>query len=228
MAIGQDMNYDIDIVMCIDGTGSMSPVIEEVKSNALDFSTRLQEAMELSDKSVGQLRIKLITYRDLNVDSEAMVEEGFFCLPQDNADFEAAVRNIRAAGGGDEPENGIDAVARALKSDWCETGWKRRHIIIVFTDASAIPLDTGIHDDAAPAELKDLQEWWNNGVPGGNLQQEAKRMILFAPDAQPWNIMSSWDLVDFYPSAAGSGCSDVDIDKIIDKLVKSVGAVALQ
>lgn len=107
-----------------------------------------------------------------------------------------------------------------MRSDWCTTGWKRRHIIIVFTDASAIPLDKGNHLPDAPKELKELQDWWDNGVPGGNMEANARRMIIFAPDAQPWNIMQGWDLVDFFPSAAGKGCGDLDMEKIIDdKLV---------
>lgn len=43
---GQMGDYNVDIVMCIDATGSMGPIIEEVKTNALSFYQKFVEAME--------------------------------------------------------------------------------------------------------------------------------------------------------------------------------------
>lgn len=47
--------YDVDIVMCIDATGSMGPLIKMVKANALsfynDFTTRLAEKKKMSMRS---------------------------------------------------------------------------------------------------------------------------------------------------------------------------------
>jgi hypothetical protein len=37
MADNQGVTYAVDLVMCIDGTGSMGHLIEEVKSTALKF-----------------------------------------------------------------------------------------------------------------------------------------------------------------------------------------------
>ena len=45
---GQGMGeYCVDIVMCIDATASTSPIIDEVKNNAISFYQRFIEAMEL-------------------------------------------------------------------------------------------------------------------------------------------------------------------------------------
>jgi hypothetical protein len=35
--MSQGVKYAVDLVMCIDGTGSMGHLIEEVKSSALQF-----------------------------------------------------------------------------------------------------------------------------------------------------------------------------------------------
>jgi hypothetical protein len=43
--------------MCIDATGSMSPILNEVKNNALSFYRRFIDAMEEENKDVAQLRI---------------------------------------------------------------------------------------------------------------------------------------------------------------------------
>ena len=67
-------DYFVDIVMCIDATGSMSPIIGEVKNNAISFYQRFVDSMEESDKEVAQLRIKVIAFRDYGVDDEPMLQ----------------------------------------------------------------------------------------------------------------------------------------------------------
>ena len=57
---GQGMGeYCVDIVMCIDATGSMAPIINEVKDNALSFYQRFIDSMEENDKEVAELRKQL-------------------------------------------------------------------------------------------------------------------------------------------------------------------------
>ena len=221
-AIPNDMSYSGDIVMCIDGTGSMVPVIDTVKNMALDFHTMLREALDLNSKEVKQLRIKVITFRDYNVDSEPMTEKGFYSLPDQNDEFASSVREIVAKGGGDEPENGLDALVKAMKSDWTETGWKQRHVIVLFTDASAKKFEEGEHPADMPKSLEELQTWWEEGVPGGNLKPSARRLVMFAPDVWPWNVIAGWNVADHYPSRAGEGCTEYDANKIIDKIVRSI------
>lgn len=68
--------------MRIDATGSMAPIINEVKDNALSFYQRFIDSMEENDKEVAELRIKVIVFRDYICDSEPMVESEFFVLPE--------------------------------------------------------------------------------------------------------------------------------------------------
>lgn len=41
----------------------------------------------------------------------------------------------------DEPESGLEALALAMGSDWETSGTSKRHAIVLFTDASAHPLE---------------------------------------------------------------------------------------
>ena len=133
--------YCVDIAMLIDATGSMSPIINEVKENAMAFCTRFHEVMEVMGKNVDELRIKVIPFRDYAYDgAQAMEDSGFFSLPEQNDAFRDYVSSITATGGGDEPESALEAMALAMRSDWTTKGAKRRHVILVFTDASAVPL----------------------------------------------------------------------------------------
>lgn len=220
-------DYNVDIVMCIDGTGSMSPIIEEVKANALSFYQKFVDAMEEADKTVDALRIKVIVFRDYGVDSEPMQESAFFNLPEENAAFQSFVNGIVATGGGDIPENALEAVALALKSDWTTGGSKRRHAILVFSDAEALALGARAgspsYPAGMPADLAQLGAWWEGTDQSlsSTYQPKAGRLVAFVPNAAPWTELQAWNR--YWPafSKAGAGLNDVDIQSAIDLLVGS-------
>ena len=222
MPANQGLDYNVDIVMCIDATGSMSSIINEVRDNALAFYRKFVEEMEAKDKSVQQLRIKVIVFRDYECDSEPMVESRFFTLDDESADFKAFLAGIEATGGGDGPENSLEALALAINSDWVRTGAVRRHVVMMYTDAPALQLGqrkacAGYPTDM-PADLAELHEWWE----GQSMERRSKRLLLFAPDTDPWCDMVDWTNTFHQASQAGRGCSDTDIDTCIHMLVNSI------
>ena len=221
--IGQGLDYSVDIVMCIDGTGSMDGIIEEVKANALSFYRQFVDEMEANLKSVQQLRIKVIVFRDFGVDSEPLVESKFFVLDEEVAEFCDFVNKIEATGGGDLPENSLEALAVAMNSDWVTTGSVRRHVIMLYTDAPALALGEKAGSPAypagMPASFAELHEWWEDDQ---KMERRAKRMLIFAPDTDPWSAMVDWSNTFHTPSQAGKGCEEMDIANCIHLLVNSI------
>ena len=135
---GQMIDTNVDIVFVIDATESMQPLIDKVKSLTLSFREELERGLEKNKRRIHNLRSKVIVFRDYYVDDKyAMEESRFFILPEEKQDFHNFVSKIRAGGGGDEPESGLEALALALRSDFVKEGKKKRHIIVLFTDASA-------------------------------------------------------------------------------------------
>lgn len=224
---GQGLAYYVDVVMCIDATGSMSPVIEEVKRNALSFHANMTDRLEDSGREVDQLRIKVIAFRDYGCDSEPMVQSEFFKLPEENSAFEAFVNGIEASGGGDGPENALEAIALALKSDWTTGGDKRRHIVLMFTDAPALPLGeragSASYPAGMPRDLAQLGAWWHGTDQSlsSTYQIDAGRLVAFVPNAEPWSELTAWNR--YWPafSAAGTGLSEVDMEAVYDLIVSS-------
>lgn len=225
---GQGMGeYCVDIVMCIDATGSMAPIIDEVKNNAMSFYQRFIDAMEESDKEVSELRIKVIVFRDYICDSEPMVESEFFVLPDQSMAFKDFVTRIEACGGGDAPENALEAIALALKSNWTTSGAKRRHAILVFSDAPALALgeraDCPNYPTDMPKTIAQLGSWWEgtDQTLGSTYQRKAGRLVAFVPNAEPWTELQAWNR--YWPafSPAGTGLPDVDIQSAIDLMVGS-------
>ncbi|MBE6609625.1 MAG: VWA domain-containing protein [Ruminococcaceae bacterium] len=221
-------NYDVDIVMCIDGTGSMGPIIEEVKSNAMSMHEKFEEAMCLAGKDPAGARIKVIVFGDYKSDPEPMQESPFFALPDQNDEFRAFVQGIRATGGGDIPENAFEAIATAMKSDWtpAKPGIKRRQAIVVFSDAPALPLgeraDCGNYPTDIPKTMPELSAWWEGTTQsfGGSYDPKAGRLVAFVPNDETWTQLESWNR--FTPAyTAGKGCSELDMQTILDTIVGS-------
>ncbi|GAA2328587.1 VWA domain-containing protein [Streptomyces kunmingensis] len=226
-----NLQYAVDIVLCVDATGSMFPVLDSVKSSALQFHDRLNDVMAKKGKAISQLRLKTIAFRDFGDDPETAIEQtDFLRLPEQATDFERFVRGIDAGGGGDIPESGLEALALAINSPW-ETGLdRRRHVIVMFTDAPAHPLHTaGASAQTYPANIPrtidDLFEQWGYArSQTAVMEQSAKRLVLFAPDQAPWSdpIAEEWDLTLHFASKAGEGLEEFEMDEIIETIANSL------
>ena len=218
--------YAVDIVFYIDKTFSMKPVIDLTKESALRFHADLSRVMEEKTKKIDKLRIRTIAFGDIYADgADWLKESSFFELPDETDSFNSFIKDIRVEGGGDEPENGLEALALAMNSDWTTEGTRRRHIIVLYTDASAHSLELSQEKDssAAPVGLaksfEELSEQWVNQ----SMESNARRLILYAPDANPWTEISNyWNQVVHFPSKAGSGLEEVDYGSIIDAIANSV------
>lgn len=222
----QKVGYDVDIVICIDTTGSMSSIINKAKENALKFYADLQKALEEIGKNIDELRVRVVAFRDYYVDGDqAMKATPFYSLPDQAAEYSAFVNSLAADGGGDEPESSLDALAIAIKSDWNVRSEKKRHVIVVWTDASSLPLEregskTSGYPDGMPKNFDELTDMWEGQ---GLMNNAAKRLILFAPDAESWTeIANNWDNVIHYPSKAGTGLGDIDYATILSTIAESV------
>ena len=205
MSLG--LQYHVDIVFCIDCSGSMGPVIDLVKEKVRKFPIDLKDALATKEKQVHELRIRVVAFRDLESDSDALeISEFFMVEPStDSANFESFVSRLGASGGGDEPESGLEALAIAMGSDWTDHGDKQRHLIVMFTDASAHKLEDRVGAVPAafsgyiPDSLDVLTDMWDGGV-GVKLKTDAHQLIIFGPDAYPWNMISdAWNDVVFVP-----------------------------
>ena len=225
--VAQGISYGVDLVLCIDMTGSMSPIIDRVKANAVSFSDDLRAALDEKGKVVDPLRVRVIGFRDFYVDGDNAIQASdFFTLPDENESFKDFVLNLDVAGGGDEPESGLEALALAIQSPWAKSGTKNRQLIVVWTDAGAHPLDKDAgskpssYPTSLPNDLDQLTDWWEGQT---YMDASAKRLILFAPDAAGWSeIGSNWDNAIHLASTAGAGLSDHEYSTILDSIANSV------
>lgn len=228
-ALGSVTTY-VDIVFCIDCTGSMAPIINTVKNLTLNLYDDLIKTMaDTYQRRVETLRVKVIAFRDYYCDgNKAMQESRFFKLPEDKKEFHDFVASLTAMGGGDEPESALEAMALAMKSDWVKVSdpnrEKARNAVVIFTDASAHPLEKaagGVTEYYPKDMLKSYNElyeaWCGQGVPAYSMNKDAERLVIFAPeDSYPWSDMAEEiDYAAVVPIAAAQGGSELGRDTII-------------
>lgn len=210
----------VDVVMCIDVTGSMSSVINTVKSNAIAFYDQFKAKCDEADIILSGLNSQVISFRDKNVDYEWITCSDTYQLPEQKEEFDNEVKKLLATGGGDIPESGLESLQLAFeKNDWGRDDGYHRQIIILWTDA---PYLIGSYSDITLDYIKEL---WNN-MPSG------RRLILFAPNGTmdfngaSWSNLDNWKNVIHETSLYESFNNfDYILDSIIGELTSKANGI---
>ena len=200
----------VDIVFVIDVTKSMERMIDIIQTAAISFLDEFFEKMNSMKRRVENLRVKVISFRDFYYDgNHAYNESKFFTMPNEKMDLKEYLNEIYADGGGDDPESGLEALAMAMKSDFVQKGEKKRHIIILFTDAAAHPFEDydkltaeaarkgykpTIYPENMPKDIYELYNVWEGNTEDFSkevttLDKTGRRLVLFAPNEYPWADM---------------------------------------
>lgn len=214
----------VDIVFVIDGTGSMQNLLDEVKERALSMHREIIEGLANKNRRVSKMRVKVLIFRDVYVDMNAFEESPFYTLPEEAEEFRCFVEHIRAAGGGDEPESGLEALYKAMKVRFQENlgNNKARQIIIMMTDASAHHLDDpqregdDLYPQEIPKTMAELQNVWES------VNKTARRLLIMAPNAWPWTMVSLWNETECLVAPAGHGISKDGFDAVIKFISGSI------
>jgi hypothetical protein len=223
--------YHVDLTFCIDATGSMAGIIKDVQSRATSMHTKINDYLASKEKHIEQMRVRVIFFRDFFYDDNRAIQSSpTFLVPQQADELRRFIESCHADGGGDEPENALEALALAMNADWTTAGEKQRHIVVMFTDASAHPIEkaasAGIrpsqYPDGMPKTFTELTKWWNSSQEG-KMHPTSKRLILFTPDDTPWNdISGDWNNAIHIQSRAGHGLSEFDMDIVLETIAGSI------
>lgn len=212
----------VDVVMCIDVTGSMSNIINTVKYNAISFYDQFYQCCEEEGIQLAALNAQVIAFRDKNVDTNWLQNSSTYSLPSQSSAFEGFVNGLRADGGGDTPESGLEALQAAFnKSDWGVDDGYHRQVVILWTDA---PYLIGSYSSV---ELSSLKSKWD-AMPSG------RRLILFAPNGTNGSNSGSWGNLDGWTNlihetdlSSGFNKFDYILKAIIGELTSKASAPRL-
>ena len=208
-----DNILNVDVVMCMDVTGSMSGLINTVKKNALNFYDIFEKACVESNIILSSLNPQVIAFRDKNEEKDWLLKSDVYAMPDDRELFSGFVNGLRATGGGDTPESGLEALDTAFsRDDWGKDDGYHRQVVILWTDA---PYLTG--SSYTDLTLENVQLKWDS-MPSG------RRLVLFAPNGTQsnggsWSDLDSWiNVMHLTDTSTGFENIDYVIDNIIGEL----------
>lgn len=210
-------NYVLDIVMCIDATGSMQSTLNSVQQSAATFDTQLRSelGLEANDPRF-KIRVRPIYFRDWkdtyyhNIypsyyrDGLIMAAD-FFDLDDsgETSAFQSFLNSEYATGGFDYPEASGACMNEGMRSNWYDvenqTDFPEDEnltvfpIIVVWTDNSIQQLSqTQSHMSATqPTTYSSFEAQWNNP---SIIPQDPKLLILFGPQNYTgWSTVKNWD-----------------------------------
>ncbi len=231
----------IDIIFCIDGTGSMVPCIDRVRANAKKFYMDFVDSMTREfNSTVDELNVKVIVFRDYGADSYdmAMAQSDWFDLTAGDTDlYEKYLDSIVADGGGDLPENGLEALFKAMTADWKSLGPNDRQVIIMFTDADAkeIGTTTITRPDGSVEDMVDevgLENTWMGNFPAflpqdaQKLRERGKRLVIYAPSGTKYETLTGkLNRSVFIPTEMNKGMKEIDFSDVIKVLAASASMI---
>lgn len=135
----------LDVVMCVDATGSMYSTLSAVQNNISSFKTNLDAAITRAGyRAFDRTRVRVIYYRDYGGfgvynylyprfynlkgtdlgDTPALTASNFYDMSSANdlSSFRSFVSTQTAQGGGDLPESGLECLWKAMHSSWTSVG----------------------------------------------------------------------------------------------------------
>lgn len=234
MMEGFKIETNIDIVFVIDLSLGMEPMLSLVRSTP--WGEIIKKLCLSQGREIGTLRFKVMWYADSKQCSNdsCFGESKFYLMPHEEQDFFYFLNDLHVVGDA-EKTSGLEALVRALDSDWNQDGDRLRHIIILFTDKEAyrervtntmnLEYIGGKWENKHQPEdaLCTFFEKWSSDPQyrfkgNSKLSVPGRRLLLFAPGADPWiNLECEAEYVIRHDVAIGQGgreISDEDIQSI--------------
>jgi len=207
----------VDLVICIDTTGSMTTAIATVQANIANHLIGGLKGQMARNQSPLDWRAKVIGYGDLNI-GEAVFESAF---TNNETELTNTVMNIPRTGGGDEPESSLDAMMIAAKSSWRTDGAAHR-IVILFTDASPHP---EMHANTVPSGPRDVDELISQ------LTAQRVKLFVYAPQNATYErlrLLPKSQVTLLPPGKIHEGLQKlVDFSKEFEQMAKTISGEML-
>ena len=213
----------LDVVLIIDDTESMKPFIQRFSSLMTSFMNNLQTQTK-------QIRLQYLLFRDYADHPFAIRKSRHFMLPQDNHAVVEFAKTIIATLEGDEPENGLEAIAVAMQNNWQIDKIPSKGLIVMWTDAPAHPLTPGLsraefpgYPPLMPTSVAALSMIWDQ------LQQKRHQvhpqhspihMVLFAPnDPETYQKVDLFPWTSLVPTLIGNGIKELTKEGMIASIM---------
>lgn len=136
------MIKEVNFVLCLDVTGDMSNIIDNVREKIIDYLSGLADKVRSEEYGEGNLYVTVVEFRDVDFDFEVPLEVSRrFLLPEEKQALKSYLDGIKTVGGGDIPESGIEALEEAKK--YVSADCYRNAIALITLAPCKCPHDNG-------------------------------------------------------------------------------------
>jgi Ca-activated chloride channel family protein len=193
----------VDVLFVLDATGSMQPQIDGVRRGIADF------AKQLSERGLDE-RVGLVAFRDEKVGEKPQVLKfNGDCFTNEYAEFQRAVSDVSAAGGGDDPESSYDALRLAARQPFRKQATR---VLLLITDAPPhLPDRVTQSIEEVRLELK------NSGISQLHIVVNARDLQDYAPLQQ----MSRGEVFELGRVGTGAGGFDALLPVIGESIAEA-------
>jgi hypothetical protein len=212
--------YSIDLVLCIDASESMHDMLDKVKECAMRFYDELKAEYDKIRRRIRNVRVKVIAFRDMTIGEPNEVSE-WFSLPSQSADFKAFLDKLEARGGGDGSETAIDALSLAMMQDWVKNDDRRRHLIVLWTDASTKPPGEQKMDPRLPQSMPEFIRMWQDPRES-TMDYLAKRLAIWAPNDDSWAFVESLDSSSYQEVYPTKEIDELSMELVIEFMAGAI------
>ena len=166
---------NVDIVIVIETSENMSRVVDDIKN--LDFSVDgFLNYLGLRDReNIKKIRYKLVWFNGTL--KRKISSSQFYTVPGEETELRECLSKISTEGTGKADCVPIQALLKAMNSNFCDVGNKIYHIIVVLSNS-------GVYWES-DEEYEKLRELLVNQWCASNRAQ--KILILFTPNKTPWD-----------------------------------------
>jgi len=210
-------NYVLDIVMCIDTTGSMQPTLNSVQASAASFDAQLRNELGIDANDPRfKIRVRPIYFRDW-LDSYYhnyypwYYRDGLIMAPDfydlddasEASSFQTFLDSEYASAGFDYPEAAGACMNEGMRSNWYDvvnqTDFPPEEnltvfpILVVWTDNAIqqLTLTQQYMSATQPTTYSTFEAQWNNPAI---IPQDPKLLVLFGPENfAGWSTVKNWN-----------------------------------
>lgn len=218
----------LDVVLLLDDTESMTPFFNRIRF----FCSEMNKALLTYSEKV---RIQLILFRDYADHPMAIRKSRHFILPDQMYFFDLYINQLVANIEGDEPENGLEAIATAIHNEWSFDIIPSQGLIILLSDGPAHPLTPGLsradfpgYPLHMPTSIEALGLMWDemqNKRQNIHVKHHPVELVMFAPnDADTYGRLLALQHTSIHPVDVGEGLASLEIKEMLEKIVSQLVA----
>ena len=195
----------IDLVICLDTTGSMNPIIDAVRDYIITHLIGEMKNQMTKNQMPFEWRARVIGFGDLDADP-------FYAVPftSDESVLVDAIRNIDRSGG--DTEYDLDALMVAADSPW-RTDAPTHRIVVLFTDEPTYP---SLHSSTGKGDVQTVIK---------KLTDQRIKLFLFGPEDKTFlelQKIPKAEIMLFPESGVHEMLIKLDFRKIFEQMAKTI------